>query len=162
MFHLATHAFMKITLFFCAGAVYVSLHRENVSELDGVGKVMPLTMGAFAVAAAGLSGIPPINGFASKWLLGVGTMENNDMLSLLVLIASGLFNAAYFFPIVHRAFFRKGVGLEGHREASLLMVIPILITAALSLLMGVDQDLFFSFLRLADDISNQVIGGASP
>ena len=84
-------------------------------------------------------------------------MEKNDVLSLLILITSGLLNAAYFFPIVHRAFFRKGEGLEGRREASLLIVAPILVTAALSLLMGLDQDLFFSFLRLAGNIASQVI-----
>lgn len=159
IFHIATHATMKITLFFCAGAIYVNLHKENISELNGIGKVMPWTMAAFTVGSMGLAGIPPINGFISKWFLGAGALQADMNIALIVLVLSGLLNAGYFFPIIHRAFFRKGVGLEKYGEASKLMVVPIVITAFLSILFGIFPDIFFNFFQLALSVTNNVMGG---
>ncbi len=157
--HIANHATMKITLFFCAGAIYVNLHKENVSELDGIGKAMPWTMAAFTIGAIGLAGLPPVNGFISKWYLGLGSLQAGELIPLLVLVISGLLNAGYFFPIVYRAFFKKGENLHHRGEASPFMVVPIVITALLSILFGLNQNLFFHFSQLAVSISNSVIGG---
>ncbi len=159
IFHIATHATMKITLFFCAGAIYVNLHRSNISELDGIGKVMPWTMAAFTIGSMGLAGVPPINGFISKWFIGVGTLQADISIALVVLLLSGLLNAGYFFPIVHRAFFRKGTGLEGHGEASPLMVVPIIVTAVLSVLLGIFPNQFFEFFNLAVAITKSITTG---
>jgi multicomponent Na+:H+ antiporter subunit D len=158
MMHIAFHATMKITLFFVAGAIYVNLHRQNISQLNGIGKVMPWTMGAFTVGAIGLAGIPPINGFVSKWYLGLGSIDSGNLLPLGILVLSGLLNAAYFFPIVHTAFFKKGEGLEGKGEAPLIMVVPLVITAILSLLFGIYPDLFFKFFSLAGSIAKSIMG----
>ncbi len=158
MMHIAFHATMKITLFFCAGAIYVNLHRENISELDGIGKVMPWTMGAFTVSAIGLAGIPPINGFVSKWYLGLGSIQSDNLIPLFILVISGLLNAAYFFPIVHRAFFREPRNLEGKKEASAFMVVPLVITAILSLLFGLYPDLWLHFYQLATKIAANTTG----
>jgi multicomponent Na+:H+ antiporter subunit D len=158
MMHIAFHATMKITLFFCAGAIYVNLHRENISELDGIGKVMPWTMGAFTVGAIGLAGIPPINGFVSKWYLGLGSIQSDNLIPLFILVISGLLNAAYFFPIVHRAFFREPRNLEGKKEASAFMVVPLVITAILSLLFGLYPDLWLHFYQLATKIAANITG----
>jgi multicomponent Na+:H+ antiporter subunit D len=159
MMHIAFHATMKITLFFVAGAIYVNLHRENISQLDGIGKVMPWTMGAFTIGAIGLAGIPPINGFVSKWYLGMGSIESGSLVPLGILVLSGLLNAAYFFPIVHVAFFKKGKNLEGKGEAPMFMVVPIVITAILSLLLGIYPDLFLKFYTLAGKIAASIMGG---
>lgn len=156
--HIAFHATMKITLFFVAGAIYVNLHRENVSQLNGIGKIMPWTMGAFTIGAIGLAGIPPINGFVSKWYLGMGSVETGNYIPLAILIISGLLNVAYLFPIIHAAYFRKGEGLEGHGEAPMTMVIPIVITAVLSVLLGFCPDLFFKFYQLAGSITAGIMG----
>lgn len=156
--HIAFHATMKITLFFVAGAIYVNLHRENVSQLNGIGRIMPWTMGAFAIGAIGLAGIPPINGFLSKWFIGMGAIDSGNLVPLIILVLSGLLNAAYLFPIVHVAFFRKGENLEGHGEAPLTMVIPLVITAILSLLLGIYPDLFFKFFKLAASITASITG----
>jgi multicomponent Na+:H+ antiporter subunit D len=159
MMHIAFHATMKITLFFVAGAIYVNLHRENISQLDGIGKVMPWTMGAFTIGAIGLAGIPPINGFVSKWYLGMGSIESGNLIPLGILVLSGLLNAAYFFPIIHVAFFKKGKNLEGKGEAPMFMVVPIVITAILSLLFGIYPDLFLKFYTLAGKIAASIMGG---
>jgi multicomponent Na+:H+ antiporter subunit D len=158
MMHIAFHATMKITLFFCAGAIYVNLHRENISELDGIGKVMPWTMGAFTVGAIGLAGIPPFNGFVSKWYLGLGSIQSDNLIPLFILVISGLLNAAYFFPIVHRAFFREPRNLEGKKEASAFLVVPLVITAILSLLFGLYPDLWLHFYQLATKIAANITG----
>lgn len=162
MMHIAFHATMKITMFFCAGAIAVNLHKKNISQLNGIGKVMPWTMGAFAVSAIGLSGLPPINGFVSKWYLGLGALQADMIVPLLILIGSGLLNAAYFFPIVHRAFFRPPDDpqkLLQHREASPFMVVPLVLTAILSILFGIYPDLFFKFYHLASQVTANILGG---
>ena len=161
LLHLANHATMKITLFFCAGAIYVNLHKTNISELDGIGRAMPWTMGAFTVGALGLAGVPPVNGFVSKWFLCLGSLEAGQIGFLVVFLLSGLLNAAYFFPICHRAFFRKPADPEHHHgEAPMLMVVPICIMAALSLLFGMAPNLFFRFYDLAAAVTAGVFAAA--
>jgi multicomponent Na+:H+ antiporter subunit D len=159
LLHIANHATMKITLFFCAGAIYVRHHKEKISELDGIGRVMPWTMGAFTLASIGLAGIPPINGFISKWQLGLGSLQAGELLPLAVLVLSGIFNAGYFAPIIFRAFLKTPTVPYEHGEASSPMVIPLVITAVLSLLLGLDPDLFFHFHRLAVAVSGSILGG---
>ncbi len=160
--HIAAHATMKITLFFCAGAIYVNLHRTEISNLDGIAKVMPWTMGAFVIGSMGLAGIPPINGFFSKWNLALGALEGDMILPVVVLVVSGMLNVGYFFPILYRAYFKPGIGLEKYGEASPLMVVPIVITAALSVLFGLFPNLFFGFFDLAVDISTSLFNSGSP
>lgn len=157
IFHISTHATMKITLFFCAGAIYVNLHKSNISSLNGIAKVMPWTMGAFTVGAMGLAGIPPINGFVSKWYLASGVLEGDMIIPVIILVVSGLLNVGYFFPIIHRAYFRKGVDeLSKYGEASPFMVVPIVITATLSLLFGIFPNLFFHFFEMASIIASEI------
>jgi multicomponent Na+:H+ antiporter subunit D len=159
LLHIANHATMKITLFFCAGAIYVRHHKEKISELDGIGRVMPWTMGAFTLAAIGLAGVPPINGFISKWQLGLGSLQAGELLPLAVLVLSGLLNAGYFAPIIFRAFLKTPAVPYEQGEASYAIVIPLSITALLSLLLGLDPDLFFHFYRLAVSVSGSILGG---
>jgi len=160
LLHIANHATMKITLFFCAGAIYVKYHKENVSELDGIGRAMPWTMGAFTLGAIGLAGVPPMNGFVSKWQLGLGSLQAGEIAPLAVLVLSGLLNIGYFAPIVYRAFLKKGAGSRG--EASPAMVLPIVVTAVLSVLLGLNPDLFFHFYSMAASISGSILGGSGP
>ncbi len=141
--HLAHHAALKITMFFTAGVVAEEVGAYRVSELDGLGRRMPVTMAAFSVAALGIVGIPPAAGFASKWLLGTGALDAGAGWVVAVLAASTLLNAAYFFPIIHRAWFRApraewATGPDpGRAEADLRMVVPLVLTALAGLAMGV-------------------------
>jgi multicomponent Na+:H+ antiporter subunit D len=160
--HISAHATMKITLFFCAGAIYVNLHRTEISNLNGIAKAMPWTMAAFTIGSMGLAGIPPINGFFSKWYLAMGSLQGDMLVPIFILVVSGLLNAGYFFPIIHRAYFKKPEGLEGYGEASPLMVVPIMITAILSVLFGLFPNLFFGFFDLAVDISTTLFNSATP
>ncbi len=105
LLHIPAHAFMKLTLFFCAGIIHVETHTDYISEMDGIGKRMPLTMAAFAVASAGMAGIPLVAGFVSKWFLLTGSVEAGQSVFAVVLLVSGVLNIAYFWPIVYGAFF---------------------------------------------------------
>lgn len=143
--HIAIHAFAKITLFFCAGAIYVATHKKNISELGGLGRRMPWTFGAFALAALSMIGVPPVGGFISKLYLLVGSLDAGTIGILVVLIVSSILNAAYFVPVIYHGFFGQppaGDTAAHHGEAPLAMVIPLCLTAVISVLIGVFPDFF--------------------
>lgn len=103
--HMVAHAIGKITLFFVAGAIYTTTHKTEVSQLNGIGRKMPWTMVAFAIGALSMIGLPPTFGFISKWYLISGAVSAESWLVVAVLVISTGLNAAYFLPIVYRAFF---------------------------------------------------------
>ncbi len=102
--HIAMHAFGKITLFFCAGAIMVATHKTEISQMHGLGRRMPFTMGAFLLGALCVIGIPPFGGFWSKWHLVGGALDAGEMLVVAVLLISTLLNVAYLLPPVLYAF----------------------------------------------------------
>lgn len=159
LLHLSNHAFLKITLFFAAGAIYVKTHRESVSELDGIGRQMPFTMGAFALASIGLVGIPPLNGFISKWFLVLGTLQQNQLFFFVLLLFASLLCGAYLLSVVFRAFFRKpSQPIHGIDEASPWLVVPLCITAVVSLIWGLVPDSFIYLYSLSSQIAFAVLG----
>jgi multicomponent Na+:H+ antiporter subunit D len=139
--HITNHAVSKITLFFCAGSIYVSAHKTEVSETSGLARRMPWTMGAFAIASLSLIGIPPWSGFVSKWYLAVGSLERGSPWLLAVLLASSLLTAAYLGPIVYKAYFEESPREDHHeiREVPWI-VVPLALTALASFLLGVFPD----------------------
>lgn len=161
VFHITAHAAMKITLFFCAGAIYVRTRKENVSELDGIGRQMPLTMAAFAVGSLGLAGLPPVGGFLSKWFLVQGAAQTLHPISMAVLLLSGLLNAGYLFPIVVRAFFKPSKNFTKLDEAPALLLVPLCCAAAFALLLGVWPDGLFHFYSLSAATAASVLAGVA-
>jgi multicomponent Na+:H+ antiporter subunit D len=135
--HIVMHAFGKITLFFCAGAVLVTAHKSKISELDGIGRRMPWAMGAFTIGAVSMIGAPPLAGFISKWYLLGGALQTQEWLAVGAIVISTLLNAAYFMPIVHAAFFKEekaGTLHVEHGEAPLPIVLALGMTALFTLL----------------------------
>ncbi|MGM0452415.1 MAG: monovalent cation/H+ antiporter subunit D family protein [Thermodesulfobacteriota bacterium] len=159
MLHIAMHAFGKITLFFCAGAIVVATGVKNISQMVGIGKQMPVTMAAFFIGAVSVIGLPPCGGFISKWHLAIGTIEAKQFAMLAVLLLSSLLNAAYFLPIVYRAFFcTQNEAMFENRvgEAPGWALAPPVLTAAASIL------LFFypqPFLALSQMAVHRIFGG---
>lgn len=149
--HILMHAFGKITLFFCAGAIYVASKKKYISQMDGLGRQMPLTFGAFFLGAMSIIGLPPLGGFISKWHLVIGAVEAGMIPILVVLLVSSLLNAAYFLPIVYRAFFLppKEPVAPGIKEAPLFCVVPLSVTALLSVALFFYPDIFLRLARLA-------------
>ena len=146
--HIATHAMGKITLFFCAGAIMVALHKTEISDMDGIGRKMPFTLLAFFIGSLSIIGLPPLGGSWSKWYLLLGAAQGQQWVMMVVLMLSSLLSIAYLMPVVARAFFRplpepsaghgghgEGAGAGGIQEAPLLCVVPLCLTALGSLLL---------------------------
>jgi multicomponent Na+:H+ antiporter subunit D len=141
--HLAAHAVSKITLFFAAGSIYTAAHLTQVSELDGIGRRMPWTMAAFAIGALSMIGLPPTAGFLGKWFMLAGAMQTANWLAVAVIVISTVLNAAYFLPIVFRAFFREPA--PGHEyeagEAPWPIVVALTATSAGTVLLFMAPDI---------------------
>ena len=150
MLHIAAHAVGKITLFFAAGAIYTAAHKTEVSQLDGIGRRMPWTMGAFTIGALSMIGLPPAVGFVSKWYMLSGAMAAQQWPAVAVIVASTLLNAGYFLPIVYRSFF-VAPAADGHErrhgEAPLPMVVALCATAAATLLLFFVPDVPLALAR---------------
>ncbi len=134
--HITNHAVSKITLFLCAGSVYVSTRKTEVSQMSGLAKRMPWTMAAFALASLSIVGLPLTSGFVSKWYLALGTLDRPSLALLGVILTSSLLSAAYLGPIVYRAYFEaESPTNEAVREIP-WMVAPLTIAAGASLFLG--------------------------
>ncbi len=134
--HILMHAFGKITLFFCAGAIYVASGKKYISQMVGLGRIMPWTMAAFLIGSMSVIGLPPTGGFVSKWLLLMGALDARMNAVVVVYLVSSLLNAAYFLPIVFRGFYVPGddpTKPVKMKEAPLWCLIPLWITALISI-----------------------------
>jgi multicomponent Na+:H+ antiporter subunit D len=148
--HIANHAFSKITLFFCAGAIYVATHKKNISEMSGLGRAMPFTFAAFAIASLSMIGAPPVAGFVTKWYLLTGALDAGQIGILVILLGSTLLNVGYFAPVTFKAFFGKppaGEVYTGIKEAPLTMVVPLMIAAIISVVIGIYPDFMMNFVK---------------
>lgn len=156
--HIAMHAFGKITLFFCAGAILVASHKTEISQMRGIGRRMPFTMTAFAIGSLSMIGLPPTAGFISKWYLLQASISGGEIFAAAVIMMSTLLNAGYFLPIVYAAFFKapdETHGDHGHAEHG---EAPFAILLALAITAGGTVALFF-FPELPLGLAHQLIGG---
>jgi multicomponent Na+:H+ antiporter subunit D len=157
--HIANQAVMKITLFFTAGAIYVHTGKKNISEMRGLGKKMPITFTCFAIGAIGMTGFPPTAGFITKWFLAIGALEAGHVIFVLVLLLSAMLNAAYFFPVIYNAFFKKPLdGESEYDEAPWMMLGPIIVTTLVILILGALANLPFTPLALAHVAVSEFLG----
>ena len=166
--HIAMHAMGKITLFFCAGAIYTVTHKTEISDMDGLGRLMPFTYGAFLIGALSVIGLPPMGGSWSKWYLMLGAADAGQLVIIGVLMLSSLLNVAYLLPIVGRGFFAtppdgaghgvpqaQAVGaaaapgrfLSGIREAPVFCVVPLCLTAAGCFVLFIYGDALYRLLE---------------
>ena len=179
LLHIPFHGFMKITLFLCAGAIAAITGKKAISDLAGMGRVLPVTLSAFMIGAFGMCGAPPLAGFISKWHIGLGAVESGARFFLLIILVGSLLDVVYFFPVIRTAFFDKrpkdeALAYEGEEKVDidtgqkqvlesrqaiyLLMIVPLAITAIFSILLC----LFPNTLRiydLAQTAVNNIFGG---
>ena len=149
--HVVNHAFSKITLFFCAGAIYVAAHKTLISELSGLAKKMPYTMAAFTIGSLSMIGVPLFAGFVSKWNIALGAVEAQQLIFVGVLLLSTVLNASYFFPIVYKAYFETAPSTKEEEhigEAPRAIVVPIMVTAAGTIAFGIYPDYFMKLIAL--------------
>ena len=173
MFHIVAHAFLKITLFMCAGAIFVTAHLSEISTMGGLAKRMPVTCTCFGLASLGIAGLPLLAGFVSKFNIIRGALLMGRPLFAAVLVAAALLALSYLIPVV-RIFFGKSDGAENvasgadgvgvheqtaHRDAAPAMLIPAVITAAVSLILGIMPDAGPHLYDLAILAADAITGG---
>ncbi|MFQ3567314.1 MAG: proton-conducting transporter membrane subunit [Aggregatilineales bacterium] len=159
LLHLVHQGVMKITLFFGAGNFAETLGIHKVSEMDGVGRRMPLTMAAFTIGALGMIGVPPTAGFISKWFLGSGSVFANVDWVIGILMLSSLLNAGYFLPILYRAWFKPQKGAwphetkpNGRLETNWMLLLPPVVTGIFAVALGVLANMPFGLLYWIEQI----------
>lgn len=142
--HLVIHAFMKICGFFCVGAVMHQTGKNYISEIEGLGRRMPVVFGCFTVAAVSLTGIPPFGGFISKWNLGTAALASENLLgyaAMGVLLYSAFMTAIYMGTIVLKAWFPREEEIltfaENEKDPGWKMKLPVIVFACMIFLLGV-------------------------
>jgi len=159
--HLVHQGVMKITLFFCAGNFAETLGVHKISEMNGVGRRMPWTMAAFTIGALGMIGVPPLAGFVTKWYLGLGALDAGQDWVIFILAGSSVLNAGYFLPILYAAWFKPppdawpAERCYGRRETAWALLAPPVVTALLTLAVGLFASAPFSPLQWARFITTQ-------
>ncbi|MBK5251416.1 MAG: monovalent cation/H+ antiporter subunit D family protein [Peptostreptococcaceae bacterium] len=155
LLHLINHAVIKITLFFCVGVIMYRTGYKTIGEIRGIGKKMPITMGCFSIASISLIGIPPTNGFVSKWYLAMGGLQENRAIFVVILLVSAILTAAYLMPIVIMAFFPGEMDREfENKEPPLMMLIPIVALTGITVALGLFPNVVLHFIQ---DIARSLI-----
>ncbi len=158
-FAIAAHAFGKLTMFFVAGAVAVETGKTKISQFDGLGKRMPREFVAFTLAALSMICLPPMAGFVAKWYLTVGAWNAGFWWAPILLVVSTILNVGYWLPIIIRAFFRPYSGEMG--EARPTLAVPLIVTAAGAVLLGLWTSMPDGFFEIARLIGESVVRGAT-
>ena len=153
--HLVLHGLMKITLFYCAGAILIKTEQEYVQDLRGFGKVMPFTCAVFTLGSVAMVGIPPLCGFVSKWNLltaASATGLSMGVVAVCTLIVSAILTAIYLFGVAGPMYFRpvnrelEGLTSEKH-DPSWMMKLPLTVLCIAMVVLGVYSQPLVTFLR---------------
>lgn len=155
LLHMVYHAVIKITLFFTAGAILYKTHREYLYEMEGFGRLMPITFATMTIAGLGLIGVPPFAGFHSKWALATAAVNSGNPVAYIgigALIISALLTALYIFYIVVRAYFlREKTYPEGYydhvSDPNKYMTVPLVLLAIVSVIIGIFPEPLINFLN---------------
>jgi formate hydrogenlyase subunit 3/multisubunit Na+/H+ antiporter MnhD subunit len=179
MLHIPFHGFMKITLFLSAGAIAAITGKKAISDMAGLGRVLPITFGAFIIGAFGMCGAPPLAGFISKWHVAQGAVESGQFFFLSIICIGSLLDVVYFFPVIRTAFFgsvpnketlsidreakvavynEKRPAVEYKRRLYFCMLVPLAITALFSILLCLFPNAF-NIYDLARTAANHMFGG---
>ncbi len=148
--HILAHAFGKITLFFAAGSIYTATKKTEVSQLNGIGRMMPWTMLAFAIGSLSMIGVPPTVGFLSKWFILQGALDIQSWFAVSIIVISTLLNAAYFLPVIYIAFFRDSEIKQNqrYREAPFPIVFTVFTTACITVILFFFPETPLQLIRL--------------
>ena len=137
LFHMASHAVIKSSLFLAAGAMISATGKSRISEMAGIGRKMPVTMAVFTISSLGLVGIPLFSGFIGKWYLLLGSLGAGNSLAAVVLIAGSVLCAAYLFPIIRIAYFEPVSVEEDWQDPGMPQKIALILLAAGVVILGI-------------------------
>ena len=151
LIHLVNHSFSKITLFFAAGSILLASHKTKISEIAGLGRFLPWTFAALTIGSLSIIGIPPAAGFVTKYFLAIGSIQAGWLVVFFVLLVSTLLSAAYYLRVIRTAFFGAPQENVTHPigEVSYFIVAPMMLTAAISILLGILPTLLLPLVRQA-------------
>lgn len=153
LFYLASHAVIKSCLFLSAGAMITATGKKNISDLAGVGRKMPITMGVFTIGSLGLIGIPLFSGFVGKWYLLLGSLESGNILAAIVIIVGSIFCATYLLPIIRIAYFEPS-SEEDLQDPGFPQKIALILLAVAVVILGI---LPGSILELASRAAAEIL-----
>ncbi|MBR1368458.1 hypothetical protein RJ53_02640 [Methanocalculus chunghsingensis] len=157
--HMMHQAFMKITLFFCAGSIYVTTGKTRLSEMHGMADEMPYTWAAFTIGGLGLIGIPLTAGFITKWFIITGALDAGAWIYVLLLLLSALLNAAYFLPPIYHAYFSEPAESgDFEDQTSWFIKFPLIFTAMMVILFGILPNAPYFPLEVATAIVRSITG----
>lgn len=151
-FHIISHGLMKAALFLAVGAIIYHKGIRKISDFNGLGYEMPITMTVFSVAALGLIGIPLTSGFVSKFNLGLAILDANQPIFLVIIILSSILNAIYYLPIIIAAFLnRRKADTKTliHAKVPKLMIVPIVILGVAIITLGVLPNVLIDLIEIA-------------
>jgi len=168
LFHLFNNAIYKTMLFMIAGAIIYRVGTSNMDQLGGLWKNMPVTATLFAVGALAISGVPPFNGFASKWMIYVAGIEAGQPVFTIIALITSALTLAYFLKALNSIFLgQRPKHLSDVKETPLPMMFPIMLLAVLCVVFGVLPQLGIDIVRPAQEaVMNSggyisaVLGGA--
>ena len=147
LFHVVNHAIAKALLFMCAGAIIHQTGTRRIPKMGGLAGKMPITCIAAFIGALSLAGTPPLGGFWSEWLIFSGGISSGKFLITFIAITSTAITAGYYLWFLWRVFFgATPKELEGTKETSWMLRIPMIVSVAAILLIGIWPDLILSFI----------------
>ena len=171
LFHMVAHAFLKITLFMCAGAIFVKAHLSEISTMDGLARKMPVTCACFTAASLGLAGLPLMAGFISKASLLEGALAMGKPFFMVVLVAAALLALSYLIPVVQVVFGKGKVGgprlrpekagASGWFDGAPAMVAPLVLTAVIAVILGFMPNAGLHLYDLAGRAATEIMEGGS-
>jgi len=158
LFHLLNNAIYKVLLFMCAGAIIYRVGTSNLDELGGLGRNMPITATLFIVGALAISGVPPFNGFASKWTIYVAGVEAGQPICTAIAVIMSALTLAYFLKAINLMFLgQRPEHLRDVKEAPPLMLFPMLVLAVFCVVLGILPSLGMDLVRPAQGaVMNQL------
>ena len=163
LIHIVNHSFSKITLFFAVGSILLASQKTEISQMSGIGRFLPWTMGAFTVGALSIIGIPPTAGFVTKYYLAIGSIQSGWLAVFFVLLVSTLLSAAYYLRVIRTVFFGSpgendnAASVEDEEqqhdvihpmgEVSYFIVAPMILTAVIAIVLGLFPNLVLALVR---------------
>lgn len=150
VFHIIAHALVKSALVLCAGEFIATTGYKDILEYKGIGKIMPLTLGLFLIAALSMIGIPLLPGFVTKWYLAVACIESGKLFVIAIILASSLLNAVYYLPVIINGYFGEEVLAKENNlcsKKSVAQLVPIIILIISAIALGITSQKAIMFIQ---------------
>jgi multicomponent Na+:H+ antiporter subunit D len=155
--HIVNHGIMKAALFLGLGAVFYRVRTVRLQEIAGIGRAMPLTMGAFTLAGLGIIGVPGTAGFISKWYLALGALDDGSWVIVALILASSILSVVYIGRVLETVWFAAPApSIAEARDPPASMLLPLLILAAATIYLGLDTRLTAGLAGMA---AETLLGG---